>query len=99
MSNYFGVWLGSQEKYIKIVCNDEGFELVKGLGFTKDFHSLPAKEADIKKPEGLDALKSKDEIEAYVKEKTGVDIDKRGSFETVKEKAKAVLNESGRADT
>lgn len=40
----------------------------------------------------LDAMTSKDEIEAYVLDATGVDIDKRGSLDTVKAKARAVLD-------
>ena len=40
----------------------------------------------------LSVFTTKDEIEAYVLEKTGVDIDKRGSLDTVKDKARAVLN-------
>lgn len=40
----------------------------------------------------LSAFTTKDEVEAYVLEKTGVDIDKRGSLDTVKDKARAVLN-------
>lgn len=43
----------------------------------------------------LSVFATKDEIEAYVLEKTGVDIDKRGSLDTVKEKARAVLNGNG----
>lgn len=41
----------------------------------------------------------KDAIESYIKENFGVDIDKRGSLETVKDKALAVINESGRSDS
>lgn len=44
-------------------------------------------------------LPNKDEVEQFVKDMTGVDIDKRGSLDTVKEKALAVLNESKRANT
>ena len=40
----------------------------------------------------LSIFTTKDEVEAYVLEKTGVDIDKRGSLDTVKDKARAVLN-------
>lgn len=39
----------------------------------------------------------KDAIESYIKENFGVDVDKRGSLETVKDKALAVINESGRS--
>lgn len=45
------------------------------------------------------SLNDKDEVESYIKEHFGVDIDKRGSLETVKEKALAVINESGRSDS
>lgn len=43
-------------------------------------------------------LLSKDEIEEYVKAYFGVDLDKRGSLETVAEKAIGIINDSRRAD-
>lgn len=93
-THWFPVWSGTKENPVKVVCNCDGFEILSKVGFVKDLSEIQ----DIK-VDKIDNLANKDEIEAYVKEKTGVDIDKRGSLETVKEKAKAVLNESGRADT
>lgn len=42
--------------------------------------------------ERINAMQSKDEVEALIKEKFQIDIDKRGSLETVKEKALAIIN-------
>jgi len=44
------------------------------------------------------ALDDKDAVESYIKEHFGAELDKRGSLETVKDKALAVINESGRTD-
>lgn len=96
-THWFPVWSGTKENPVKVVCNCDGFDILSKVGFVKDLLELESAKSD--KFDVLDELTSKDEIEVYVKEKTGFDIDKRGSLETVKEKAKAVLNESGRADT
>ena len=40
------------------------------------------------------ASESKDEIELLIKSKFSVDLDKRGSIETVKEKALAIIRDS-----
>lgn len=47
----------------------------------------------------IESMKDKDEVESYIKDNFGVELDKRGTLETVKEKALAVINESGRADS
>lgn len=44
------------------------------------------------------AAEDKDTVVEYIKETFDEDIDKRGSLDTVKEKAKAVINESERVD-
>jgi hypothetical protein len=52
--------------------------------------------ADSKEPEDkISGMMSKDEVEAYILSETGIDIDKRGSLKTVKEKARALINGNG----
>lgn len=46
----------------------------------------------------IDGMQDKDSIVKFVEENYGESVDKRGSLETVKEKAKAVINESKRVD-
>lgn len=46
----------------------------------------------------IDSMEDKDSIVKFVEENYGESVDKRGSLETVKEKAKAVINESKRVD-
>jgi hypothetical protein len=46
----------------------------------------------------IDSMDDKDAIVKFVEQNYGESVDKRGSVETVKEKAKAVINESERVD-
>lgn len=46
----------------------------------------------------IDSMDDKDAIETFILENYGTNIDKRGGIETVKDKAKAVINESKRVD-
>lgn len=46
----------------------------------------------------VDMAETKEDLEKLVMDLYGVKIDKRGTIETVKEKAKAVINESKRVD-
>ena len=73
-----------------IIETGEGDNIVK---FAKKWGWVRADKAP--KPvtdDELSIFTTKDEVEVYVLEKTGVDIDKRGSLDTVKAKARAVLN-------
>lgn len=45
--------------------------------------------------DALSEMETKEEIEAYVLSETGIDIDKRGSLKTVREKARALINGNG----
>lgn len=92
---WFPVWHGTKAEPVKVVCNCVGWDLLQSAGFVKDMADLPD-DKPVKSESFVDTATSKDDIESYVKLKTGVDIDKRGSLETVKAKAKAALNESGR---
>lgn len=91
---------GSPDDYVQVVClQDRYHERLLAMGWRKTPEEL---KADEQEPEGHElhiiGLGDKDAVESYVKEHFGVDIDKRGSLETVKDKALAVINESGRTD-
>lgn len=102
------VFKGIKSSFIKATIYSRDLQAFKDLGFVESVELL-TEEAEVenvaghqKSGENWDLIKnllSKDEVELLVKEKTGVDIDKRGSLETVKEKALAVLNESKRTDS
>jgi hypothetical protein len=101
-NHYFPVWHGTKSEPVKVVCNGEGWAILEKSGFILDQLSLPLKREEKAKDETLNLLKSldsKDDVEALVKEKAGIDIDKRGSLETVKEKAMVALNESKRTNS
>lgn len=88
---------GSPDNYVQIVClQDRYHERLFNMGWRKTPEELEVKAPDPE--EHIIGLADKDAVESYVKENFGVDIDKRGSLETVKDKALAVINESGRAD-
>ena len=67
----------------------EGENIVK---FAEQWGWTRVLEDPVRTSDELSGFTTKDEVEAYVLEKTGVDIDKRGSLDTVKDKARAVLN-------
>jgi len=93
-THWFPVWTGTKAAPIKVVCNCDGWDILGKSGFIKDPSELPESVNLL----SVSEMTSKNDIEEYVKKKTGIDLDKRGSLETVREKAKAALNESGRAD-
>lgn len=97
---HISMFHGSPDDYVQIVCHQERYQdRLRAIGFRDTPEELEVKQ---KQPEGHElhiiGLADKDAVESYVKENFGVDIDKRGSLETVKDKALAVINESGRAD-
>ena len=59
-------------------------------GWLKVTESVDESNAELKVTES----DSKDEIEALIKTLFGIDLDKRGSLETIKEKALAIIRES-----
>lgn len=101
---HVSMFYGTPDDYVQVVCHQERYhDRMIAMGWRKTPEELkPAKKEDVKKPEGHElhiiGLADKDAVESYVKEHFGVDIDKRGSLETVKDKALAVINESGRSD-
>jgi hypothetical protein len=72
-----------------IIETGEGENIVK---FAEIWGWVCANESLAVPDDELSMFTTKDEVEAYILKKTGVDIDKRGSLDTVKDKARAVLN-------
>lgn len=91
---------GSPDDYVQIVCHQGRYqERLRAMGFRDSPEELAAKASEPESHElHIIGLADKDAVESYIKQNFGVDIDKRGSLETVKDKALAVVNESGRSD-
>lgn len=98
---HISMFYGLPDDYIQIVCHQERYQdKLRAMGFRDTPDELTGNDANT--PEGHElhimGLTDKDAVESYIKECFGVDLDKRGSLETVKDKALAVINESGRSD-
>lgn len=95
-----GMFYGCQDDYIQVVAKRDDMEKLEALGFVHVLADLP--ETSVEAPvfptmeqsedrSVIMAMSDKDDIEKYVLRVTGVDLDKRGSIETIKEKALKVL--------
>lgn len=97
---HISMFHGSPDDYIQIVCHQERYqERLRAMGFRDSPEELAVKAPEPESHElHIIGLADKDAVESYIKQNFGADIDKRGSLETVKDKALAVVNESGRSD-
>ncbi len=94
MDNRLSLFLPSDNEcgYIQVVAKDSDKEQLLSLGWFKspdDFRSSS------EQPASIDDFDNKDNLELFVLELTNneVDIDKRGSVESVKKKAKEAVEE------
>jgi len=95
---HISMFHGSPEDYIQITCHQERYQdRLRAMGFRDTPEQLGSSETENHEL-NIIGLDSKDAVESYVKKHFSVEIDKRGSLETVKDKALAVINESGRPD-
>ena len=77
----------NERGYIQCVIQDCYKYDLESLGWVDNSEKLTKVESD-----PLDGM-DKDQIEAYVKDLTGIDIDKRGGLKAVKRKAQEALDE------
>lgn len=92
------VFRGTKKDYIKVVAHvDKVVPILLKEGWVKEPSELPDCEQNDIELLVIEA-ETKEEIEALLKSRFGVELDKRGSLDTVKEKALAVINESKRVD-
>jgi hypothetical protein len=107
------MFAGLKNDYVQVVVLQPRYhEKMEAMGWVKDPGLLPEQydepaheESEAGKEESnhdhelaVMAMDTKDDVESFIKEHYGVDIDKRGSLDTVKDKAIGVINDSGRAD-
>ncbi len=101
---HISMFYGDPDDFIQVVCLQERYqEKLLALGWKKTPEELqaaqeaPAKDEQKESESAFDAVNaihlmdSKDDIEAYIKFNYGVDLDKRGSLETIKEKAIEII--------
>lgn len=100
---WFPVWFGIKSAPVKVICNCDGYSFLEKAGAVKSLNELPDEipfndddldTGGIQEGPEWDLIKdldSKDEIEKIVKEKTGIDLDKRCSLPNLKSKALAAL--------
>lgn len=101
---FLSMFHGAKDDYIQVVVHHEQYEeKMRAMGWVESVDDLGEDSAvdplKIDHHSTVSGFLDKDAVESYIKEHFGVDIDKRGSLETVKEKALAVINESGRSDS
>lgn len=102
------MFIGTKTDYVQVVVLQPRYHaMMEAMGWVKHDKDLPDElpkepEAPICEPKSHElaimSLETKDDVESYVKLHFQVDIDKRGSLDTVKEKAMGVVNESRSAD-
>lgn len=96
------------KNYAQVTCSEHDSEVLENMGFVRSIFDHP-KDPDLPNvdPEKGDGVvgsfewhqthvmsfEDKDDLENYIKEVTGIDIDKRGKLETVKKKALGALEE------
>lgn len=96
---------GTKGDYVQVVSHKDQDQKLKAIGFVRSFDDLPDGnsaadeqiEAKVSGPQQIDVSAAvrecidKEEVEALILSTIGVDIDKRGSLDTVKEKALAAI--------
>lgn len=96
---------GTKGDYVQVVSHKDQDQKLKALGFVRSVDDLPdgnspadeQVETQVSGPKQIDVRSAvrgcidKDEVEALILSTIGVDIDKRGSLDTVKEKAIAAI--------
>lgn len=94
-------------KYLRVICDEEDAKILDEAGFVRfvgDLCKSPEVSIDPEKGDGavgsfewhktqVFSFDSKDAVEDYTKQVTGIDIDKRGKILTVKKKAVEALEE------
>lgn len=103
MSSMIQVFLSHEGEVLPAVIHEHNLQKFKSLGYKDTFAEAsedlkPKKDdnpdADDEKSQLIEAVNSltdKDQIESFIKQHFSVDIDKRGSLETVKEKAISII--------
>lgn len=94
------MFIGTKEDYVQVVVLQPRYhEKMEAMGWVKDPELLPENKAPNQDHElAVMAMDTKDDVESFIKEHYGVDIDKRGGLDTVKDKAIGVINDSGRGN-
>lgn len=99
---HISYFLGTRDDYVQVVSHKDQDSKLKALGFVcsvQDLHDAEPAIVEVVESEGteidlraaINDCRDKDEIESLLMSTIGVDLDKRGSLETVKEKAMAAL--------